>query len=75
VADRLTRVLGHDVPLLGQVPIDVRLREGGDAGLPLVASDPDCEASKIMRGVADRLTSRSRGLAGRSLGISPIAKG
>ncbi len=34
VAERLTRVLGHDVPLLAQVPVDVRLREGGDNGVP-----------------------------------------
>jgi ATP-binding protein involved in chromosome partitioning len=75
VAERLTQALGHEVPLLGQVPLDVRLREGGDAGVPLVVSDPDCEASKILRGVADRLTSRSRGLAGRSLGLSPVRHG
>ncbi|WP_131745443.1 P-loop NTPase [Frankia sp. Cppng1_Ct_nod] len=75
VAERLTRVLGHDVPLLAQIPIDVRLREGGDAGVPLVSADPDCEASKILRGVAERLSSRSRGLAGRSLGLTPTRRG
>ena len=37
----LARSTGGDVPLLGQVPLDVRLREGGDDGLPLVLSDPD----------------------------------
>src|SRR5271169_5291559 len=36
VAAALTRVTGATVPLLGQVPIDVRLREGGDKGVPLV---------------------------------------
>ncbi len=72
VAERLSRVLGHDVPLLGQVPIDVRLREGGDAGVPLVLSDPDSEAGKALRGITDRLTSRSRGLSGRSLGLTPV---
>jgi len=71
VAERLTTVLGHDVPLLAQIPVDVRLREGGDAGVPLVVADPDCEASKQLRTVADRLTHRSRGLAGRSLGLTP----
>jgi len=71
VAERLTKVLGHDVPLLAQIPIDVRLREGGDEGLPLVVADPDCEASKQIRSIADRLGHRSRGLAGRSLGLSP----
>jgi ATP-binding protein involved in chromosome partitioning len=75
VAERLTRVLGHDVPLMAQVPMDVRLREGGDSGEPLVLTDPDCEASKALRGVAERLTSRSRGLAGRSLGLTPSRRG
>jgi ATP-binding protein involved in chromosome partitioning len=62
------------VPLLGQIPIDPRLREGGDAGQPLVLSDPDTEASKAIRGISDRLTVRSRGLAGRSLGLTPTRK-
>ena len=30
--------------LLGRVPLDVRLREGGDSGKPLVISDPDAPA-------------------------------
>jgi ATP-binding protein involved in chromosome partitioning len=74
VAERLTRVLGHDVPLLAQVPVDVRLREGGDNGLPLVVAEPDAEASKALRAVADRLTYRSRGLAGRSLNLTPAGR-
>jgi ATP-binding protein involved in chromosome partitioning len=72
VAEGLTRALGHEVPLLGQVPLDTRLREGGDAGLPLVLSDPDSDAGKALQAVADRLGSRSRGLSGRSLNISPV---
>src|SRR5690606_5231942 len=44
VAEALTRDVGAEVPLLGQVPLDTRLREGGDAGVPLVLSDPDAEA-------------------------------
>jgi ATP-binding protein involved in chromosome partitioning len=71
VAERLSKVLGHDVPLLAQIPIDVRLREGGDAGAPLVAADPDCEASKQIRSIGERLGFRARGLAGRSLGLTP----
>ncbi|WP_395111015.1 Mrp/NBP35 family ATP-binding protein [Actinomadura sp. SCN-SB] len=71
VADALTRTLGTRVPLLGQVPIDPRLREGGDTGTPLVLSDPDAEAAKELRTIADTLGTRSRGLAGMSLGISP----
>jgi ATP-binding protein involved in chromosome partitioning len=74
VAEGLTRALGHDVPLLGQVPLDTRLREGGDAGLPLVLSDPDSDAGKAMQAIADQLGSRSRGLSGRSLNISPVRR-
>ncbi|QFG24968.1 Mrp/NBP35 family ATP-binding protein [Actinomadura sp. WMMB 499] len=71
VADALTKTLGTRVPLLGQVQIDPRLREGGDEGRPLVLSDPDAGAAKELRTIADTLGGRSRGLAGMSLGISP----
>ncbi len=71
VADSLTRSLGSEVPLLGQVPLDPRLRESGDAGTPLVLADPTSPASVVLRGIADRLATRSRGLAGRLLSVSP----
>jgi ATP-binding protein involved in chromosome partitioning len=72
VADGLTRTLGADVPLLGEVPLDPRLREGGDNGTPLVLSDPTAPASVVLNGIANRLGTRSRGLVGRSLGLSPV---
>ncbi|SEG41996.1 ATP-binding protein involved in chromosome partitioning [Thermomonospora echinospora] len=75
VADALSRTLGTKVPLLGQVPIDTRLREGGDNGLPLVLSEPDAGAAKELRTIAESLAGRSRGLVGRSLGISPTRRG
>jgi ATP-binding protein involved in chromosome partitioning len=71
VADSLTRSLGAMVPLLGQIPIDVRLREGGDNGTPLVLTDPDSVAAKALLGVTDALTGKPRGLVGRSLGLAP----
>jgi len=71
VAAALSRLTGAQVPLLGQVPIDVRLREGGDSGVPLVLSDPDSPAALALRKIADDLGARSRGLAGRNLGITP----
>ncbi|HYZ09447.1 MAG TPA: Mrp/NBP35 family ATP-binding protein [Pseudonocardiaceae bacterium] len=74
VADSLTRVVGGDVPLLGQVPLDPRLRESGDAGIPLVLSDPEAPAAVVLRGVADLLSSRSRGLPGRLLSVSPAGR-
>jgi ATP-binding protein involved in chromosome partitioning len=59
------------VPLLGQVPLDPQLRETGDAGTPLVLSDRDSPAAVVLRGIADRLATRSRGLAGKLLSVSP----
>ena len=74
VAQTLTRELGADVPLLGRVPFDVRLREGGDNGVPLVSSDPEAPASTVLTEVAGRLGKRARGLAGMSLGITPAGR-
>ncbi|HXL87667.1 MAG TPA: P-loop NTPase [Streptosporangiaceae bacterium] len=71
VADALTRLSGAPVPLLGQVPLDVRLREGGDAGVPLVLSAPDSPAGQALAKIAADLGTRARGLAGRSLGLTP----
>ncbi|MFI1463307.1 Mrp/NBP35 family ATP-binding protein [Nocardia carnea] len=69
VADRLTRAVGAEVPLLGQIPIEQAVREAGDEGTPIVLRDPDSAASVAMRAVADKLAVRRRGLAGMSLGI------
>jgi ATP-binding protein involved in chromosome partitioning len=73
VAAGLTRSLGADVPLLGRVPIDVRLREGGDSGRPLVLDHPEAEASTTLRQIALRLGRRERGLLGKSLSLTPSA--
>lgn len=69
VADSLSRSVGGDVPLLGQVPLDPALVSAGDSGVPLVLSAPDSAAGKEMLKVADALTARKRGLAGMSLGL------
>ena len=71
VAEALTRITGTRVPLLGQVPIDLRLREGGDAGVPLVLSEPGSAAGQQLSTIAAGLV-RGRGLAGRQLGLSPV---
>ena len=74
VADSLTRSVGAPVPLLGQIPLDVRLREGSDRGLPVVLGEPDSPAALVLRDVAHRLATRSRGLAGRPLGLTPAGR-
>ena len=74
VADSLGRSIGSPVSLLGQIPLDVALREGGDGGLPVVLSDPDSAASQALRSIARQLGRRARGLAGRSLGLTPASR-
>jgi ATP-binding protein involved in chromosome partitioning len=74
VAASLSKLTGTSVPLLGQIPIDQRLREGGDAGRPLVISEPGSPAAVALAGVADRLARRQRGLAGVQLGLSPAGR-
>ena len=71
VADTLSRVVGAEVPMLGQVPIDVRLREAGDSGIPLVLSHPEAPAAQRLIKIAGALANRSRSLAGRPLGLTP----
>ena len=71
VAAALSQLTGTTVPLLGQVPLDTRLREGGDAGIPLVLDDPSSPAALQLVKITDSLASRGRGLAGRMLNLSP----
>ena len=72
--DGLTKVLGTEIPLLGKIPFDVRLREGGDSGEPLVLAFPDSPAGEAIYSVSAALSSQPRGLAGMSLNISPAGR-
>ncbi|MEV0601182.1 Mrp/NBP35 family ATP-binding protein [Streptomyces sp. NPDC050315] len=74
VAEGLTKTTGTQVPVLGSIPIDVRLREGGDEGRPVVLTDPDSGAGAAIRAIAGKLGGRQRGLSGMSLGITPRNK-
>ncbi|MGH3164365.1 MAG: Mrp/NBP35 family ATP-binding protein [Trebonia sp.] len=71
VAKSLSQITGVNVPLLGQIPLDVRLREGGDSGKPLVLNDSSAPASHALTKVAEALSAKGRGLAGRMLNLSP----
>ncbi|WP_139978209.1 Mrp/NBP35 family ATP-binding protein [Nocardioides litoris] len=74
VATTLGQRFGYDVPVLGRIPLDMSLREGGDAGKPIVESDPTAPAAKELTQVATRLSGRGRGLAGMQLGLTPTSK-
>ena len=61
-------------PLLGQIPLDIALREGGDAGKPIVDVRPDRARRRRARSIADTLAGRDRGLAGMQLGLTPAGR-
>ena len=71
-AETATRLSTPDnpVPVLGSIPLSIALREGGDAGVPVVLSHPEDPAAMVITAIAARLAVRERGLAGRSLGLS-----
>ncbi|WP_431875201.1 Mrp/NBP35 family ATP-binding protein [Amycolatopsis sacchari] len=71
VADSLSKSTGAKVPLLGQVPLDPRLREQGDAGTPIVLAEPEAPAAQVLKDVAKQLSVRARGLAGMMLNVTP----
>ncbi|MFJ6536164.1 Mrp/NBP35 family ATP-binding protein [Paenarthrobacter sp. NPDC091711] len=71
LAERLSSAVGTSVPLLGQIPLDIQLREGGDAGKPVVLAAPETAAAKALEGIAASLATRPRGLSGMPLGIQP----
>jgi ATP-binding protein involved in chromosome partitioning len=74
VAETLTHRLGYDVPVLGEIPLDSRLREGGDVGRAIVVDEPDAPAAITLTGIAATLAGRGRGLAGLQLGLTPAGR-
>ena len=54
----LAEELGVD--LLGEIPLDARLREQGDLGVPLVLADPDADSSRAIIAVAEAIVARKR---------------
>ena len=72
--ERVARALSTDeesIALLARVPLSPALRASGDAGIPVVVADPDDAAARAIIDLAGRLSVRSRGLAGRSLPVTP----
>ncbi len=46
------------VPLLGCVPLEIGLREGGDTGLPIVVGSPDSASAKALREIAQKIAGK-----------------
>src|SRR3990172_517568 len=47
-----------EVPFLGEVPIDLKTRTGGDTGRPVVIDDPESGQSKIFMKIAEQMAAR-----------------
>jgi ATP-binding protein involved in chromosome partitioning len=45
------------VPFLGEIPLDAQVRKVGDAGRPIVRSDPASPVAKAFLAIADRIRS------------------
>jgi ATP-binding protein involved in chromosome partitioning len=46
------------VPLLGCVPLEIALRQGGDRGTPIVISDPASASAKALQEIAERIAGK-----------------
>ena len=69
-ARRLTQLIGGDVPLLGKIPFSPELREGGDAGAPVVISAPDSPSAQAIKEIVSKLIVREKSLLGVRLGLA-----
>ena len=67
---RLTTLVGADVPLMGKVPFNVDLREGGDQGAPVVVSAPESASAQAISAIVDKLVIRKGSLLGVRLGLA-----
>ncbi len=52
-----------DVPLLGRIPLEIPLREGGDAGVPIVIADPESASAQALVKMAKEVAAKVSVLA------------
>ena len=69
-SQRLTQLVGSDVPLLGKVPFSPDLREGGDSGAPVVISAPESPSAQAIQEIVAKLIVREKSLLGVRLGLA-----
>lgn len=60
------------VPFLGSVPIDPAVRQGGDAGQPVILAHPESAAARALTAVAESVAARLSVQAARGPGVVPI---
>ncbi len=47
-----------EAPLLGNIPIDEKIRVGGDQGIPVVLADPDSSSAQALEALAQSVAAR-----------------
>lgn len=72
VAAQLSAYLGYEVPVLGEIPLETQVREGGDSGVPFSIAEGNSAAQEELRSIAATLAHRARGLEGKKLGVTPV---
>ena len=45
-------------PLLGCIPLEISLREGGDQGIPIVMAHPDSASAKAITAIAQQIAAK-----------------
>ena len=70
VAKSLSKLSKTEVPLLGQIPISIPLREGSDTGNPLLGHESSDLAAAAIEEIAQKIAGVGRDLAGRRLPLS-----
>jgi len=65
----------YDIPLLGRIPLDVRIRQGGDEGRPIVVAEPDSPVAAAFRDTAQQMAARLSTIALESEPPEPAATG
>jgi ATP-binding protein involved in chromosome partitioning len=68
--ERLSRLVGADIPLLAQIPFQIDIRQSGDNGTSIFELDEENPAVRAFFSIADALAVRKRSLLGVRLGLS-----
>ena len=69
-AERLSQLVGAEVPVLGHVPFSQALRNGGDGGQPVVMASESDPSAKAITEIASKLTARKKSLLGVPLKLN-----
>jgi ATP-binding protein involved in chromosome partitioning len=54
--ERLAKTM--QVPFIGNIPMDANVRVGGDMGIPIIISNPDCTAAKALQKMASDIAAQ-----------------